>query len=126
MFTGSYVDGYPFPALIDIGLRHLTIDEKQNLIFKNLEADEDDDMRPSIMTTESKFDMNGTMNNSNKGQNNNDFIFFDFIKKFRDNFVRLTEIKIYYEYKPINTNKHEKIDYKGNFHNKTTRKQPQE
>lgn len=69
MFTGSYVDGYPFPALIDIGLRHLTIDDKQNLIFKNLEADDDDDMRTSsIMVTQSNFgDLNSAMNNANKG-----------------------------------------------------------
>lgn len=114
MFTGSYVDGYPFPTLLDIGLKHLVLDDFNKLHFKNMEPEEDTEGgMPRVSMAMASFHIGaGTnqsnLNNSFSKQSTNDLVFFDPVKKYRDNFVRLTEIKVFFEWKPINSNKLEK------------------
>ena len=109
MFTGSFVDGYPFPTLLDIGLKHLVIDESNKLIFQNMEPEEDTEGVPRVSLAMTSFAGSPpNLNNSFSKQSTNDLVFFDPIKKYRDNFIRLTEIKVFFEWKPINTNKNDK------------------
>ena len=68
IFSGSYIDGYPFPRLTNIGLKIKKGD-------KFVQVDEERTALEFI---------------------SNDLKFFDLIKTNRENFVRLTEIKIYY------------------------------
>ena len=75
IFSGSYIDGYPFPRLTNIGLKI-----KQQNRFVQIDEEQEGQNQDLIQ---------------------NDLKFFDLIKANRESFVRLTELKIYYDMETI-------------------------
>ena len=76
IFSGSYIDGYPFPRLTNIGLKI-----KEENRFRQIEEEQEGQSTDFLSS--------------------NDLKFFDLIKANRESFVRLTELKIYYDMESI-------------------------
>jgi hypothetical protein len=79
VFSGAYIDGYPFPRLTNIGLKQL---DKTDRRFYQIEEEQQGGVRQDFLQ-------------------NNDLEFFDLIKENRENFVRLTELRIFYDMETI-------------------------
>ena len=89
------------------------------MTFENIEdnCENNDNNLPNIMMTESSFSNNSRAPSiyNNLPTFQQDYMFFNLIKEHRESFVRLTEIKIYFDYKQYAVHKKDNSLMTSNF-----------
>jgi hypothetical protein len=100
IFSGSYIDGYPFPRLIDLGLKYLDTNTGE---FVNVNDSEVENDMPQVLVTQ-ETDYKRTSRNIGSDISSmlrdNRYIFFDLMKK-QEAFVRLTWITLFYKERSV-------------------------
>lgn len=103
IFHGSYIDGYPFPRLVSIGLMELKrIPQEDGYHFVKIP----EEWVSKIALVPNQMFTGGNDKDMDLERNTKtEYKFFDLIKKHRENFIRLTEIKIFYMIEAIHVDK---------------------